>query len=389
MMSKKIVTNLNFLYDILKIDSCNSSGKKMCSERICAELKYMGFDVKEITEFGTPIIYARYEVKTKKEILFYSHYDVKPAGMLNDWNTLPFEPFYDVEKNKIYARGSGDAKGQIFAIIEGIRRAIKRNIFYNITLVFEGEEENGSIGLSDFCKKYLTNRKYDIIMVNDSHWLYDKPVVYYGCRGQMDIKIEYEDFEMSSDYHAGNFGGIYEGAARTFVSIIETMLKELEELLDVNNTPEGGFGNAVSLTYFKSGDFNRSLIPRKAIAKIDIRYINVLIVKKVEMILDKYRRTYGIKNIILQSEDGYINMPNKALTQKIVGILNEITEVTANVVEYCGAYLPLAKLNDVCGNKYVVPLAQSDENNHAPNENISVKNIFIGIKFVERLLREE
>lgn len=67
-------------------------------------------------------------------------------------------------------------------------------------------------------------------------------------------------------------------------------------------------------------------------------------------------------------------------------ILCNVTGLDTRIVNYCGAYLPLNKMENINGIKYVIPLAQTDENNHAPNENISVDNVQFGIEIVNRIL---
>lgn len=388
MMQKKIVINYEFLEEIIRIKSYDSDGKNKCADRISDELEQIGFDVKIFKGYGAPIIYAEYVVGAEKNILFYSHYDVKPEGNINEWRTNPFEPYFNSEEGRIYARGSGDDKGQIYATIMGIKNAIskKEKIQYNISLLIEGDEESGSNGLCDFSKKELSDKFYDTVIINDSHWLNDNPVIYCGCRGQLDIKLKYTVTHMKENYHAGNYGGLYNGAARDFISILKSILQKIDIIIEQEPTTKEYFGNAASLTYISSGDEKRSLIPKKAIARIDVRYNNRNIVKSIENVLDKIARRYGIEYEFMQNEEGFFNLPDERFISKAKAIIDDVTGLNTKIIDYCGAYLPLNKLKNVCGIKYIIPFAQSDECNHSPNENIAITNLVYGIEIIEKLL---
>lgn len=380
-------TAIDFFNKIIEIKSYNIEGKIECSKIIGEELKNMGFAVKVYKEYGSPIILAHYYNNCEKSILFYSHYDVKPEGNIHEWKTNPFIPYYDYENGRVYARGTGDAKGQIFAIMEGIRKAIEdlRKINYNITVLYEGDEESNSVGLEEFCKKELSNDIYESIIVNDSHWLDENPVIFMGNRGQMDIKLVYTIPEMIENYHAGNYGGIEQGAARTFIPLLDNILSEIESQIRCSVLDEG-YGNAISLTYISAGDEKRSVIPKQITAKIDVRYIEDNIPNKVIGILGSYAYKNGIEYQVMQNESGYYNTPNKDFLKMMKDILDDVTKKKTMALNYCGAYLPIKKLASVQGTKYVIPIAQADECNHAPNENISFENIQYGINFVKELL---
>lgn len=416
MMQKKTAINYDFLEDIISIESYKEDGKTECSNRIAEELTSIGFKVNIHTDYGAPIIYASYNAKADKDILFYMHYDVKPAGEISAWNTSPFKLHYDAKKNKFYGRGTGDDKGQIYAAVMGIKQAILSGepLNYNINLVVEGNEESGSPGLEAFVEKEMGSRLYDKVIVLDSHWLMDSPVIFLGCRGQLDATIAYDDERMSNNYHAGNFGGIYKGACRYLLGVMDKFLAEAENIIDnanvdgevdkvdmydgihaineadkadiTNATKTYDIKNAVSMTYYSSGDAKRSLIPKVATARIDVRYVDVKVVEEILELLDNYSSIYGITYDIKQRADGFYNSADTQEISLIKDIIEKVTSLEVKVKDYCGAYLPLNKMQAINGIIYVIPLAQSDENNHAPNENIAVDNVLYGIEIINRIL---
>ncbi len=388
-MQKKTAISYEFLEDIISIKSYNMDEKIKCCNRISEELSSMNFEVNVFKDYGAPIIYAEYDCKTEKNILFYMHYDVKPAGDIKAWKTDPFKLHYDEKQNKLYARGAGDDKGQIYSVIMGIKNTITSNeqLNYNIDVLIEGDEENSSPGILTFSKRELKNKKYDMVIVFDSHWLMDEPVIYLGCKGQLDITVSYDDELMQSNCHAGNFGGIYNGAGRYLLSIVDLFLEDAQKIIDnVNGSIEDISKNAISLTYFSTGDIHRSLIPKEAIAKIDIRYIDKEVADDIEVLLSEYTSKYRITYNVKQKQDGFFNEANSKQINMLKNILFNVTGLNVRVEKYCGAYLPLNKMKSINGIKYVIPLAQTDESNHAPNENISLDNIQFGTEIVNRIL---
>lgn len=140
-----------------------------------------------------------------------------------------------------------------------------------------------------------------------------------GNRGQMDIKLVYTIPEMIENYHAGNYGGIEQGAARTFIPLLDNILSEIECQIRCSVLDEG-YGNAISLTYISAGDEKRSVIPKQITAKIDVRYIEDNIPDKVIGILGSYAYKNGIEYQVMQNESGYYNTPNKDFLWKRSGL---------------------------------------------------------------------
>src|SRR5690606_14629056 len=109
------------LHDLVRIPSVSTLPERAGDVRAAAEwladdLKRIGFETVEVVSTkGHPIVYAEWlgQGANAPTVLVYGHYDVQPADMEDGWDTPPFEP---VEKDgKLYARGSSDDKGQVFA----------------------------------------------------------------------------------------------------------------------------------------------------------------------------------------------------------------------------------------------------------------------------------
>jgi acetylornithine deacetylase/succinyl-diaminopimelate desuccinylase-like protein len=137
---------------------------------------------------GTPgSVYA--ELKTpgaKRTVLFYAHYDGQPINQ-QGWLNPPFQPTLrtappesapvDTAAAKakldpdwrIYARGAGDDKASIQALISAFdalkASGIKPSV--NIKLLYEGEEEAGSPHFEEIVRQNLEPLRTDLIIMGD------------------------------------------------------------------------------------------------------------------------------------------------------------------------------------------------------------------------------
>lgn len=382
---------IDFLYRLLTIESYDLPGKMECAQLLKEELMEYGFEVNLLNEGEVPFVYAKLTGSSSgKQILFYSHYDVKPAGDFSKWNTRPFEPYVSRDTGRIYARGSGDAKGQIYCILEGIRRYLGEVDLneVNISVLFEGDEESGSPYLESVCEKYLSDTFFDCVILCDSHWYEENPLVGLGTRGQVSLKLQYDDRAMKQDCHAGNFGGILEGAAEYMSRNLNVLLPMVRKMLSSNDEPEETFHNAISLVYIDGGNPVRSLIPKSCISRLDIRYLKNFDIDAALLYITEFCNKKDIDVTVEQREEGAYSESDRVYGEMISDILRKATKKEPMTKKYIGAYLPLKKLMKIRGNKYIVPLAQSDEHNHAPNENIALSHIKYGCSFIRNLLEQ-
>lgn len=83
----------------------------------------------------------------KPNIVFHNHVDVVPAGDTSKWTYHPYEG--RVADGKIWGRGSMDNKGlgviQLFAVRKFVEEAYKRDLPYNVTILFVSGEETGGV----------------------------------------------------------------------------------------------------------------------------------------------------------------------------------------------------------------------------------------------------
>jgi acetylornithine deacetylase/succinyl-diaminopimelate desuccinylase-like protein len=137
--------------------------------------------------------------------LLYGHYDVQPADPLEEWNTKPFEP--TVRDGYVYARGSSDDKGQVFAHVVALEHALKAGpLPVNVKLLIEGEEECGSANLDEFIIGNLERLACDVVMISDgSMFAPGVPTLTTGLRGLAYLEVHVQGAK--SDLHSGGYGG--------------------------------------------------------------------------------------------------------------------------------------------------------------------------------------
>ena len=225
------------LRDLLTIPSISTD--PAYKEHIQAAAKWVaehitqsGLDAEVCQTQGHPVVLARttdqdVEKPDAPRVLFYGHYDVQPPDPLDLWTTGPFEP--TVRDGVLYARGASDDKGQVMCFLEALRayKLAGRKLPCHVTVMIEGEEECGSVGLPGFLEAKQAQLKADIALVSDTTmWGPDTPAITYAMRGLVyfDIKLH----GPSRDLHSGVYGG-------TLANPATLLPRVLAKLFDENN----------------------------------------------------------------------------------------------------------------------------------------------------------
>jgi acetylornithine deacetylase/succinyl-diaminopimelate desuccinylase-like protein len=136
-------------------------------------------------------------------VLCYGHFDVQPPAPLDEWESDPFEP--EVRDGWLYARGTADDKGQLYALLKGAEQlAAAGELPVNIRFVCDGEEETGGHQVVEFIR--ADERGADAAVIFDSAMLRPgAPVFHIGTRGLIYFHVRVQTGER--DLHSGVFGG--------------------------------------------------------------------------------------------------------------------------------------------------------------------------------------
>src|ERR1700744_977572 len=166
------------LCEFLRFPSVSAQSKHKddmgaCADWLMQHCLQIGLEAQVCTTPGHPIVLAKTpKVATPKggkkrpHFLVYGHYDVQPPEPLELWKTPPFEP--RIEGRSLFARGSTDNKGQIFAHLKAAEAYLKTGtpLPCDLTFLIEGEEEVGGENLVAFLKKKRKELGCDAVVVS-------------------------------------------------------------------------------------------------------------------------------------------------------------------------------------------------------------------------------
>lgn len=315
----------NELNELLRIPSVStdftySPQVRQAAEWLMAHLQRIGLETELIEKEGRhPLVYAQWlgAGENAKTVLIYGHYDVQPAKKSDGWDTEPFEP---VEKDGVlYARGTTDDKGQVFAHIKAIEAVLKAEgrLPVNVKLLIEGEEESGGEHIEAFVPANREKIAADVCVVSDSSMSFpDQPVILNGLRGGTAFEVTL--YGPKQDLHSGAYGGTVQNPIHALVELLgklhdsegrilvpgyynsvrklteqerkeiaETQMDEAE-WRDATGAPEPfgepgftlseriGARPTIEITGIGGGYFERgfkNIVPQKAWAKISCRFV--------------------------------------------------------------------------------------------------------------------
>jgi acetylornithine deacetylase/succinyl-diaminopimelate desuccinylase-like protein len=214
------------LKDLIRIPSISTLPERKedmlkAADWLAADMRRIGFETVEIIPTaGHPVVYGEWlgAGKDAPTVLVYGHYDVQPAVITDGWDSDPFEP---VERDgKLYARGSSDDKGQVFAELKAVESLLATGKPpVNIKFLIEGEEDIGTPNLGALVAQNRERFKADVCVISDTGMpSIDHPMICYSTRGLMYLEIEV--FGPKQDLHSGGYGGIVHNPAQALAEIL-------------------------------------------------------------------------------------------------------------------------------------------------------------------------
>jgi acetylornithine deacetylase/succinyl-diaminopimelate desuccinylase-like protein len=219
------------LDDFLRIESVSADPARNDEVRrtaqwIVDELTRIGVEHAQMTETSAhPIVTADWlhAGPDAPTVLVYCHYDVQPPEPLDEWVRPPFEPRH--EDDRVYARGAGDDKGQLFMHLKAAEAwlATAGRLPVNLRFFFEGDEEVGSEPVEEFIANHADLLTADLCVVSDGDTFDDEgtPSIGYGLRG-----IAYWEVRVSGphqDLHSGQYGGGVDNPANVLVRMLASL----------------------------------------------------------------------------------------------------------------------------------------------------------------------
>ncbi len=297
--------------------SARSEGVRECAPIVAEILRAHGFQVQSFDTPGNPILVGTARGKSAKTMLCYNHYDVQPPEPLELWTTPPYQP--TLRDGALYARGVKDDKGEFIsrlAAVDAVRAANDGELPVGVTFVVEGEEEIGSPHIAQFVREHKELLKSDgAIWEEGGINARGEPVNSLGKRGI--LSVEFATQTLTRDAHSGN-GSVLPNAAWRLLWALASLKDRDEKILipgfyDAAKPPSasdekllarkpydeaatrkefgvkeflrGATGDAYQRAVFQptcniqgigsgyQGAGGKTIVPAKAIAKVDFRLV--------------------------------------------------------------------------------------------------------------------
>jgi len=416
------------LADWVAVPSVSATGEGMAAATDYARdlLQRSGLTPSVIETGGWPLVTGHAAGPPgSAHVVIYGHYDVQPPGPLEHWHSPPFRA--TIRDGRVYGRGTGDNKGQHLAQLLALRalRETAGGSPCTVTVLLDGEEEIGSPNLAATLAGLRDRLAADLVVWSDGP-VHDSgaPTVVLGVRGIVSFEIVVH--AAGAPLHSGNWGGVAPNPAWELVWLLATIRapdgritvdgfdagalplgpaerRALDALpadvdamlagagLDRLDAPAGAAiadrlttptFTINSLTCLDGGD-HRTVIPATAVARCDMRLVGG---QRAETAIAALRAHLArhLPHAELRLTRGIMEASrtpaDSPYTGTIVAAIATAYGRPPLLVPTLGGSLPIAALSDGLGLPcYGLPLANADERNHAPDENLELDRFHDGI----------
>jgi acetylornithine deacetylase/succinyl-diaminopimelate desuccinylase-like protein len=399
--------------------AAKNQGLEEASKLVEAMLRDVGLQTQIHETSGAPVVTGWLDVGAKRTLMFYDHYDVQPAEPFDLWESPPFEP--EIRDGRLYGRGVADNKGDATSRI-WVLKAFKETateLPVNIKFVLEGEEEIGSINLPDY-----TEKNHDFLKADGGIWEFGGAAIdgvqeaWLGLKGIFFVELEVE--RLSRDVHSSLactlpsaasrlvwainslkdkksnilIEGFYDGikplsdAEIKAIEKIDLRETEMKKAFGVDEFLEGLTGMDLKKAYYGAptcnicglksgyqGKGSMTVLPAKALVKIDFRLVEGMhpddIHKKLRAHLDKH----GFTDVKIPYLEGYpaaktpVDHPFVSVVErankKVFGELRiHPTSPGSGPLYLFNKHVPMVSVG--CGDH--------ESRAHSPNESIIIEN---------------
>ena len=328
--------------------SAKNEGIEECATLVQKILKKSGVNSQllRLKKGVAPIVFG--EIKSRqnpsKTLLFYNHYDVQPAEPFDLWDDPPFSGTR--RGNKIFGRGATDDKGELITRIKAVEACLKStgDVPCNIKFVIEGEEETGSAHIEQYLEKYKKKFSCDGVIWEfgyvDSK---NRPIIGLGMNGLLFVELSVT--ESLIDAHS-SLAVLIKNPAWRLIEAVSTLrnpsgkilikdwYKEVSplskkdlELIKKEPFDEKSFKKEFGIRSFVNdkkgldakkalvgdatcniagfvsgytGDGAKTVLPSKALVKIDFRLVPNMDPKKQILRLKKHLKSKGFSDIAVK-----------------------------------------------------------------------------------------
>lgn len=421
---------LEELFEFVRIPSASPLPEYEDQIQACAQfaakmMAQCGLKTTVYQTAGNPIVYGEgTQIPGRPTILIYGHYDVQPEGDCGEWDSPPYQP--EIREGRIYGRGVGDNKGQIFAHIKAYEAycSVCGAPGVNLKYMLEGEEEVGSISLAGFAETHRDLLKADVTIWSDSNvHTSGRPLVILGLKGISSMKITVRGPQID----------VHSQWASVLPNPVWKLIRILSALKDENGRVRiPGFYNyqgpgekeqkaicqiPSDLTAFSelwgSEDFDpsisaeefftkymyeptlnvgcicagnvrgsKNIVPAEASCWIDMRLGPGQDSAEMRQAFCDYVTGLGIGSVEIEgtgSDAAFTSLENP-FVEPVLQIARESWGLEPIVYPGLGGSGPFHVFNHILNAPCVfIPFADADQHDHAPNENFRVESLMRGI----------
>jgi acetylornithine deacetylase/succinyl-diaminopimelate desuccinylase-like protein len=427
------------LFPLLRQPSVSATGEGMqvCADLLASSMRALDMAAEILPTGGHPVVFGDTGGTLPFTLLIYGHYDVQPPEPLEAWASPPFAP--EIRQGRIYGRGTADNKGQLFTHLKAIQaiRQVMGTLPIRVKLLFEGEEEVGSVHLSSFVREHRALLQADLALgVDGNIHSSGRPEIALGMKGM--VYAELIARGPRTDLHCGKdpivanpawrlvsaLSTIKDGRNRICIegfhdsvvppsqedlALLERVPVDMASLLQtfgVDGFLDGLTGTQAlrrlvfdptcsidGLSGGYAGPGMKTIIPSTALAKLCLRLVPNQTSDEVLGKLRAHLDRRGFQDIELHALGTF--EPSRST---IGGpILDRIVRTVAAVYRQDPLLFPLFSTGG-SGPDFVftrdlgvpsvwIPCAQfKDKNIHAPNENLTVEGFLNGVKTTAALV---
>lgn len=357
----------------------------------------------------------------------------------------------DDPETRLYARSASDDKAAIIGLLAAYDavQAMHLPLSINVKFLFEGEEEAGSPHLSTILAEHAEKLKADLYVICDGPTNQNgDPQILFGSRGVLPVQIT--AFGPNRPLHSGHYGnwapnpiveiaqlisklrttdaeitipGFYK-PVRPLTPSEQAALKKVPEI-DAQLKTELGLGrteghaplaeqimkpslNVDRIEGGGSGPNPANAIPSSATAYVDFRLVPDQTPEIVKQQLESYLRELGYflvnkpptqeerlqhpKLLQIVWAAGYPPQRTdigSAVSQAFIGAVQTVTREKLVLLPTIGGSTPSFMFEQQFKKPVItLPIANYDNNQHAANENIKLKNLWEGIMLYSAIYRQ-
>ncbi|MDH6554926.1 acetylornithine deacetylase/succinyl-diaminopimelate desuccinylase-like protein [Streptomyces sp. SAI-133] len=437
-VAKRQQEYVNRLIDYVSRPSISASGEGVLDVAcyIRDRMRDMGLETELIPTAGAPMVLGQWSGSDGPTLLLYGHYDVQPADIADGWVSDPFKPV--VRDGRIYGRGTADNKGQHLAQLLAIEAYLSchERLPCNVKVLLDGEEEIGSPQMPALVAEHGDLLRADLVVISDGPVdPSGRPMISLGVRGALGFELRATG--ANAELHSGHWGGVAPDPMWDLVQLLATMKdprghvtidgfydevqplspagREALERLEIDvsvmkrdlqfdelaeprergvaerrvawptltiNGLHGGYG----------GPGLKSVLPREAVAKCDIRLVEAQraddIFAKVRAHVERHAPHIGVTRMggSMEPSRTPIDSPFvEPVRRAIVAAQGQEPLLWPGI----GGSLPLYVFTKTLGVPTIqVPCGNADQSQHGPNENLTLDWFMAGIRTTVMLLAE-